>query len=62
MNANPRETLMRIDHLMAALGAAFTLILLGASLTYVPNEPVKSPDTRLHIGLRVSFHGISVGI
>jgi hypothetical protein len=44
---------MRIDHLMAALGAAFTLILLGASLTYVPDAYPK-------IGLTVSFHGLNV--
>ena len=44
---------MRIYHLMAALGAAFTLILLGASLTY-------SRDAAPNIGLAVSFHGMSV--
>jgi hypothetical protein len=53
---------MRIDHLMAALGAAFALILMGASLTYVPDAPPKSSQARVSIGLRVSFHGISVGI
>ena len=44
---------MRIDHLMAALGAAFALILLGASLTY-------SRDPPRVVGLTVSFHGLSV--
>lgn len=53
---------MRIHPAMAALGAAFTLILLGASLTYSPDAPSRFPDTRPHVGLRVSFHGISVGI
>jgi hypothetical protein len=53
LNAKPRETLVRIYRLMAALGAAFTLILLGASLTY-------SRDASSCIDLRVSFHGVSV--
>ena len=44
---------MRIHLAMAALGAAFALILLGASLTYVP-------DAYPNIGLTVSFHGLSV--
>ena len=44
---------MRIYHLMAALGAAFALILMGASLTY-------SRDASQDIGLRMSFHGMSV--
>ncbi|CAN5421685.1 hypothetical protein BH10PSE3_BH10PSE3_18510 [soil metagenome] len=44
---------MRIDHLMAALGAAFALIMMGASLTYVPDAPSK-------VGLTVSFHGLNV--
>jgi hypothetical protein len=44
---------MRIHHLMAALGAAFALILMGASLSYVPDATPK-------IGLTVSFHGLSV--
>jgi hypothetical protein len=44
---------MRIHHLMAALGAAFALILMGASLTY-------SRDASSKIDLRVSFHGLSV--
>jgi hypothetical protein len=44
---------MRIDHLMAALGAAFALILMGASLTY-------SRDAAQRIDLTVSFHGMSV--
>ena len=44
---------MRIDHLMAALGAAFALILMGASLTYTRDAAPK-------IGLTVSFHGLNV--
>lgn len=46
---------MRIYHLMAALGAAFALILMGATLTY-------SRDAAPKIGLAVSFHGLSVKI
>jgi hypothetical protein len=48
--AKPRETLMRIYHLMAALGAAFALILMGASLTYTRDASPK-------IGLRMSSTG-----
>lgn len=44
---------MRIHYLMAALGAAFALILMGASLTY-------SRDASSDLALRVSFHGMSV--
>jgi hypothetical protein len=44
---------MRIHYVMAALGVAFTLILLGASLTCVPDAYPK-------IGLTVSFHGLNV--
>ncbi len=46
---------MRIYPLMAALGAAFALILMGAGLTY-------SRDAAPQIGLTVSFHGLSVSM